>query len=438
MDISPRALRRWLPATIAMLAFAPAARADTINQTATGLRWYDETQAAVTASGQAQQAVQNRIWAVSWLAAARAVGDGQSTPFRVSALATALHDSLANLVPARLPQLDTALADTLASVPAGRAKDRGIRAGHAQAAAVLAQRAGDGLATDTQVNAPWTPPPAAPGVWQPTPPAFGPAIRAGLPTARSFLLHSNREFRVGPPPAVNSPRYLAALREIHAIGSATSTTRTPEQTDVANFIAAPSIDLFAQVLRQAIEVAHRPLDWQARLVAAFNAIQIDQQIAIYDSKYTYAFWRPVTAIRTGSVDPDRTWTPLVVTPSHPEYPSGHAGYAGTAESVLRALVGRSPRRPITITSATLPGQPRTYRDWHTLTQETIDGRVWEGVHFRFSDNTAAQVGREVAEHDLRRLPKLGLWRSSGGSRRAAACAAPRVPPFESGRHPLVG
>jgi hypothetical protein len=155
MDIRPRALRRWLLATLAMLAIAPAARADTIDQTATGIRWYDETQAAVTASGQAQQAVQNRIWAVSWLAAARAAGDGHSTPFRVSAFATALHDSLANLVPVRGPQLDSALAGTLASVPGGREKHRGIRAGHAQAAAVLAHRAGDGLATDAQVNAPW-------------------------------------------------------------------------------------------------------------------------------------------------------------------------------------------------------------------------------------------------------------------------------------------
>jgi hypothetical protein len=162
------------------------------------------------------------------------------------------------------------------------------------------------------------------------------------------------------------------------------------------------------VLRQTISAADRSLAWQTRLVAAFNAIQIDQQIAIYDAKYTYVFWRPVTAIRTGTVDPDASWTPLLATPSHPEYPSGHTGYAGTAETVLRALVGKAPLKPVTIASATLPGQPRTYSDWQTLTRETIDGRVWEGVHFRFSDEAGAAVGRAVAQHDLRRLGELGL------------------------------
>jgi membrane-associated phospholipid phosphatase len=195
---------------------------------------------------------------------------------------------------------------------------------------------------------------------------------------------------------------------VHAVGSATSSTRTPAQTDVASFIAQPSVDLYAQVVRAAIADAHRRLAWQTRLVAAFNAIEIDQQIAIYDAKYAYVRWRPVTAIRTGTVDPDPTWTPLLATPAHPEYPSGHAGYAGTAEAVLSALVGPQPARPIATTSSTSPGQVRTYAQWSTLTQETVDGRVWEGVHFRFSDETAARVGQAVARHDLRRLWQLGL------------------------------
>ncbi|MFL5834783.1 MAG: vanadium-dependent haloperoxidase [Solirubrobacterales bacterium] len=120
------------------------------------------------------------------------------------------------------------------------------------------------------------------------------------------------------------------------------------------------------------------------------------------------FWRPVTAIRTGSVDPDPTWTPLLATPRHPEYPSGHAGYAGAAEGVLTWLTGPRPPQPVDATSATAPGSLHTYTRWSQITQETIDGRVWEGVHFRFSDEIAAKVGKQVAAWDLPRLSRLGL------------------------------
>lgn len=378
------------------------------DQTALGLEWYDLTRAAVAAAGQPEQATQNRIWAVSWIAAARAVAEGRDRAFQTAAFASALHDTLVTLAPAQAPQLDAALAATLATVPEGSAKTHGIAAGQHEAARSLAERAGDGLETAAEVSPPWTAPAAAPGIWQPTPPAFGPAIRAGLPSARSFLLHGNDEFRAPPPPSLTSRRYLRSLAEVHAVGSAANSTRTPAQTEVANFIAQPSVDFYAQVVRAAIADAHRPLDWQTRLVAAFNAIEIDQQIAIYDAKYTYVRWRPVTAIRTGTVDPDPAWTPLLATPAHPEYPSGHAGYAGTAQALLSALVGPRPVHPISVTSATAPGVVRTYARWSTLTQETVDGRVWEGVHFRFSDKTAARVGKAVARHDLRRLDRLGL------------------------------
>jgi hypothetical protein len=377
------------------------------DQTALGLQWYDLTRAAVAAAAQPEQVTQNRIWAVSWIAAARAIDEHHAPAFQTAAFATALHDALVAIVPAQAPQLDAALTSTLATVPDGSAKALGIATGRHEAAVVLAERDGDGLDT-ASVNVPWTPPAAAPGVYQLTPPTFGPVVRAGIPSARSFLLHANDELRPGPPPSLRSQRYLRALAEIHAVGSSTSSTRTPAQTDVANFVAQPSIDAYVQIVRASIADAHRSLAWQARLVAAFNAIEIDQQIAIFDAKYTYVSWRPVTAIRTGTVDPDPTWTPQLATPRHPEYPSGHAGYAGTAEAVLRALVGPRPIKPIAVTSTTDPGVTHTYARWSQPTQETVDGRVWEGVHFRFSDETAVRVGTDVARHDLPRLRRLGL------------------------------
>ena len=152
---------------------------------------------------------------------------------------------------------------------------------------------------------------------------------------------------------------------------------------------------------------NRPLAWQARFVAAFNVITTDAQIAIYNAKFKYLFWRPVTAIQTGGVDPDPSWTPLF-TPRHPDWPSGHGGVAGAAQQVLTAFLGPNAPDPISVTSPTDPGSTHTYYSWSQITREVIDARVWEGIHFRFSDVAGARVGTNVARYDQRRLGSLGL------------------------------
>jgi hypothetical protein len=374
---------------------------------AVAVQWYDLTGQAVAAAAYPEPVTQSRAWAVSWLAAARAIGHRQIAGYPVAAFASALHDVLAALVPAWRPQLDAALAATLAGMPDGAGKKRGIAAGQREAAAVLAARAGDGLDT-ASVDVSWTPPPAGPGVWQPTPPAYGPAIRAGEGKARPFLLASGSQFRLGPPPALDSETYLSALAEVRAVGSAASTVRRPAQTDTALFWEPNSIDLFVQILRAVLAGGSGSLEQQARFIAAFHVITIDAQIAIYDTKYAYVFWRPVTAIRTGTVNPDPSWTPLFNTPRHPDYVSGHGGYAGAAEVVLRAFAGARPAAPISVTSAADPGSVHTYRSWPSITQENIDGRVWEGIHFRFSDILGVELGRKVAGYGLARLGTLGL------------------------------
>lgn len=374
------------------------------------LKWFDLTRQTVAAAAFPEQSTQGRTWAVSWLAAARAVGDGHGKDFAATAFATALHDTLVAQVPSQASTLDEALDTTLAEVPDGKSKKRGIKAGHDEAAATLAERDGDGLDT-ASVNAPWTPPPAAPGAYQPTPPFPAPdppVVRAGLGKARSFLLARNDQFRPAPPPALDSAKYLNSLAEVHSVGQDTSATRTPQQTDTALFWEQSSINAYNQVLRAILTDTNRGLLWQSRLVAAFHVITIDAQIAIHEAKYVYVFWRPVTAIRTGSVGQDPNWTPLFVTPRHPEYPSGHTGYAGAAQGVLEALVGPKPNDPIDVTSTTDPGVTHTYTKWSTITQENVDGRVWEGVHFRFSDETGVRVGRAVADWDLPRLRAIGL------------------------------
>ncbi len=374
---------------------------------ALALQWFDLTNQTVAAAAFPEPITQSRTWAVSWIAADRAVQDGYGPRFQAAAFATALHDTLVAQVPGQQAQLDAALSSTLSGIPNGWDKSRGLAAGQHEASLILAQRAGDGLDT-ASVDIPYTPPPPAPGVWQPTPPTFGPAVRAGQKDGRSFLLASNSQFRPAPPPALDSAKFLNALAEIRAYGQDTSSVRTPAQTDTANFIYQDSYALYGQVLRAVLADTHHSLAWDARAVAALHVVTVDTQIAIFEAKYTYTFWRPVTAIRTGSVDPDPTWTPLWATPRHPEYPSGHAGYAGAAEGVLTALTGPWAPAAIPVTSTTDPGSVHTYTRWSQITQETIDGRVWEGVHYRFSDETAAKVGKQVAAWDLPRLYRLGL------------------------------
>ena len=377
------------------------------------LHWYDVTNDTVTAAAFKEPVTQSRTWAVSWLAAARAVqdspGNGRGAAiFRTAAFAGALHDTLVSLVPARHTQLDSELDATLSTLPDGRPKQAGLAAGQDEASRVLADRNGDGLDVNS-VDQPFTPPPAGPGVWQPTPPTFGPAIRAGQGKAKPFLLERNDQFRPGPPPALDSQKYRRALAEVRAYGEDTSSVRTPQQTDVALFWEPATNVQYVQVVRQALaQNQARSLSWGARFVAAFNVITVDAQIAIYEAKYHYLFWRPVTAIRTGSIDPDPDWNTFFASPLHPEYPSGHAGYAGAAEGVLTAFDGWRPRNPVTATSPTDPDVTHSWSSWAQITREVIDARVWEGVHYRFSDVTAARVGEDVAAWEVRHLGRLGI------------------------------
>jgi hypothetical protein len=150
------------------------------------------------------------------------------------------------------------------------------------------------------------------------------------------------------------------------------------------------------------------LRWQARFVAAFSVVSTDAQIAIYNAKFKYVFWRPVTAIQSGSIDPDPNWTPLFTTPKYPDWPSGHGGVAGAAQQILTAFLGPRAPAPITVTSPTDPGSTHIYDNWAQITREVINARVWEGIHFRFSDQAGTHLGRAVAGYDLPRLDSIGL------------------------------
>jgi hypothetical protein len=384
--------------------------------------WFD--QAVVTADPLRQPVDADRVWAIAWLSAQQAVDSGgshgvpprQRPRFEEAAVATAVHDALVAFAPDRKGVLDAALVTSLAAIPNGPAKAAGHQAGHEAVDRILRERQGDGLDV-ASVSPPYTAPPEAPGIYR-LPPGASYTVGAGFGRARPFWLGRADQFRPGPPPALGSDTYRRDLLEVQQLGGATSTRRTQRQTGIAWVWAQPGLSAYIQVLHPLIHHPGRPISWKVRLLAAFTTTTLDTQIAVGDGKFAYLFWRPVTAIREAGTDgdpltqPDPNWTSVIPTPAGPEYPSGHAAFAGATEQVLERFAGPVTPAALTVTFTLDPpygsGQvyTRTYdrgTPWSALTQDVVDARVWGGMHFRTSDEVAADLGRRVADFGLRRL-----------------------------------
>jgi hypothetical protein len=372
-------------------------------------RWFDQITAIP--SSYHVPGLTERVWAVSWLAALVALeagtGDQLSSRHRASfddaAVATAVHDALVALLPDEAGTFDAALVESLAAIPEGEAKQAGIRAGQDAAARVVDDH------DDPPSGDPVTPPPEAPGIYRPPPGSTEPP-GAGMHLPRPFVLGRADRFRPGPPPALGTTRYRRDLREVQRLGGTVS-ERTEHQSDIAWL--APGRQ-YTPALAALLRQPGRSLRWKVRLLAAYSTAAADAGIAVADAKRTYWHWRPVTAIRLADTDgdplthPDPGWSSYLMTPANPEWPSGHGGGAGAAEKVLERFTG--PRTPVSFTATWSRGDgkvvTREYRRgtrWTVLTQENVDARVWAGVHFRFSDEAGVTLGRQVAEHNLRRL-----------------------------------
>ncbi|GIF17071.1 vanadium-dependent haloperoxidase [Actinoplanes teichomyceticus] len=387
--------------TIATLGAAAPAAARPVT-TDSVLAWYDTTAAAIAAGGAPTQITNNRTWAIAWLAAARAQAGVPSTTGRRAALAGAVHQTLVTLLPGQQTAADATLAAELAALPDRPPVRDAVTAGRAAAQRLIAERTGDGL-DPASVNVAFPVPAGAPGIWQPTPPQFAPAAQYGNRLARPFVLRSADQFRPPAPPALDSARYAADLAEVRAYGSASSTVRTQAQTDTATFWLGSSLTLYTPILRAAVEQSPGSVLDRTRLVALFHVAAVDTQIATSDAKYAYQRWRPVTAILAGG---DATWLPLHTTPAHPDYPSGHNTYSGSAERVLTSLVGPRARRPYTIGSPTAPDAERTYTDWRQPSLENVDARVWSGIHTRGADLAGIRLGGDVARYVVSHAPAV--------------------------------
>ena len=320
-----------------------------------------------------------------------------------AAVDAAAHDALVALYPGAARSLDASYDLALANVAPGRARDAGVAVGQAAAAAIIAMRAND-HSLDVVTYTP------APGldVWQPTPPAFAPALEPGWGLVTPFVLDAGSQLRPPPPPAPGSDAYVRDYLEIVDIGSASSTTRTASQTETARFWVATAPQNWNQVVRELTTSPGMNAAKAARAYMLLNVAGADAIIAAWDAKYAYGEWRPITAIRSTLDDgssatvPDPSWAPLLTTPRFPDYIAGHATYAGAAERVLTALFGDDPGE-LSITSATAGGVTHTYQSFREIADEVTNARVWGGIHWRTSCVVGRAVGQQVADVALARL-----------------------------------
>jgi hypothetical protein len=312
-----------------------------------------------------------------------------------AATAAARH-ILIQLYPNQKAMVDEAYAAALKAIPESAAKSQGVSLGEQVAIAVLNDRSADGT------NAPDTYRPiTSPGVWVPTtPPLFAQYARA-----KPWVLKSADQFRPNPPPPLSSALYARDYNETKNLGGAKSTARTPEQTETVKFWTQANLGpAWQEAARQLAAAKGLDLADNARLFALLNMGVANTFINDWDAKFTYNFWRPVTAIRNGDMDSndaterDPSRASLNATPMHPEYPSQAAIIAGLAVSILEAVVGPQPTIPFTATDLMDPKLKRQFNSIAQMAEEHKDVRVWGGIHFRNSLDVGDDMGRKIAAY----------------------------------------
>jgi len=382
----------------AALFAAPMARADVVTD------WNVKAGEIITQSGMGTPPA-NRVMAIVHTAAYEA-SNAITKRFPASAqqpeaapgasveaaIAAANRATLAKLVPSQQKAVDSAYESALAKIADGSAKSAGIAVGEKAAATVLAARADDGAATPESYR-----PQTAPGVYVPT---VIPATPQ-WPQRRPWVMTSPSQFRPAPPPALTSDIWTRDYNEIKTIGAKSGSSRTTEQTEIARFWEATLPPIYHGVVRSVANMPGRDVTQNARLFMAVAQAMDDALIAVFDAKYRYNFWRPITAIRNGDVDGndaterDPSWTSFVDAPVHPEYPCAHCILSSTVGTVLQAELADNPTPTLTTTSPTAKGVTRSWTRIEDFVGEVANGRIYEGVHFRNSTEVGIMMGKEV-------------------------------------------
>jgi hypothetical protein len=338
---------------------------------------------------------------------------------REAAAACAAHRVMVQLFPSRQAEFDTRLADRLALIPAGPARDQGLAVGDASAAAMIGWRSTDGSG---QTPPPWTGNTNL-GQWRPT----DNGLPGALPhwgTVTPFVIQSGSQFRSPQAPALTGAEYAAAYNEVKALGSRTNSTRTQDQTDIANFWAANAgtvtpPGMWTQIAQVIGTQRGNTISENARMFAMVGAAVADAGITAWDTKYTHNFWRPETGIRLGESDGnpltqgDPSWQPLLVTPNHPSLTSGHSTFSSAAAAALAAFLGTD-AYAFTLTSE---GITRSFASLSGAAAEAGQSRIYGGIHWQFDNQfglaAGANVGRYVADNAFQIIPAPGVLGVAG-------------------------
>jgi PAP2 superfamily len=375
--------------------------------------WNDKV---VTAGVKTSQApfVHTRSVAIMHVAMFDAVNsiDRRYAPYRVqlpaapgtlreAAAAAAAHFVLVRLYPDQAKDFASFYQMSLTTVPDGEPKSKGIQLGEAVAAEILALRAKDGAAAPNSYR-PYT----AVGIYVPT----ALPVASGWGQVMPFTLKEASQFRPAAPISPQSEQWAKDYNEVKKMGAKIGSARTAEQTDIARLWEATGPGLHNQVPRQLAATKNFDLLDNARMFALYAVAMADSYIAVFDAKYTYNFWRPVTAIRNGDVDGnesterDPTWEPIIPTPMHPEYPCAHCINSAAGAAALEAFFGDTVPT-FSLTSSTAPGVVRRFSQLSDYVRESVDARVYDGVHYRTSGEVGAVMGRKIGEYAVQNFLK---------------------------------
>jgi hypothetical protein len=396
-------LRKGLLAA-AMIGAAPSAFADVITD------WNEKAVAFVTprmvpAAGQ-------RVVAMMQVAMFDAVNsiERRYRPYlsQIPAAATASKEAAAaaaagTVLVGLYPQdadLKSALAAYLATIPNGDAKSEGIKLGETVAAKILEARAKDGADAPDSYRYK-----TKPGVYVPTPIT----VSSTWGNVTPFALTSASQFRPEPPLALKSDQWATDYNEIKNLGNKTSTKRSARQTEDARFWLITGPQSTEPVVRQIVAAKKMSLVDSARFMALTSVAEADASVAVFDAKYRYEFWRPITAIRNGDQDDnatterDATWQPIDNTPMHPEYPCAHCIVSGAVASTIEAALGSADIPEVAMTSPTAPGVTHRWTNIRAYTDEVSHARIWAGFHYRFSVRVGQDMGRKIGQYVVNNL-----------------------------------
>ena len=293
-----------------------------------------------------------------------------------------------------------ALAVNLASIPDGPAKSDGIKLGETIAAKVLEARANDGHDAPDAYR-----PRTSPGVYVPTP-----ITAASMwPDVKPFAINSPSQFRPQPPVSLTDKEWATDYNEIKDYGSKTSTKRTPQQTETARFWLMVGPQAYHPFARQIVKAKEMSVSDSARFMTLVALGLNDALIAVFDAKYHYNFWRPITSIRNGDIDDnpaterEATWQPIDNTPMHPEYPCAHCILSGSVAGVVKAALGSEDISEVAMTSPSARGVTHRWTNMTAFTDEVANARIWAGFHYRFSTRVGTDMGNRIGEHVVKNV-----------------------------------